>query len=794
MASDEITRHLRRAEFMRQYLADTSREYSTCKNIKCPDSSAHSHGDKNPSARLYENADGTFIKCHGCGGKWDVFSLWMLDNGGTFKDAKAALCEKFGILGHTGIKPISTQRTASETEEREKQEIHDAGIMSYITHCSAAYHGETTEAGRVYMRGRGISDETARRFSIGYDANAIEKYNTFGPLGAIVIPQGTGCALRSIDPTINQKDKVRFYPSKMPRVLFNGEAIKQAAENNVPVFIVEGEIDALSIAECGGIAVSTGGTGGISKAIKAAMETGAGIYIPCMDRDGAGEDAQQKIIFELKKIGGSVFVYENAPIELMPDKTDGTHTKDVNEALQQDAAALKDRIASVVKRATERARTEEAKTRHYFTLADVPEPPSEDTNPRALFRRGYLRKGGGIIAASVAGAGKSTFSIQCALHWVMGLTCFGIEPVRPLKVSIIQAEDDIEELAMFRGSMKKGLSAEGFTPDQIDESLRRLHIRSEFIGKTGEVFAEALRTMQLKDKYDLVIVNPLNSYFDGDISLNRDATEFFRKMIDPIIKDPKTECGIMFIHHMGKPSKGKDAATWGKGAYAQYSIQGAAELNNWARAVLVMIPFENAPDFWTLTAAKRHKPLSWKDAEGKDTKDKVIAYSHDFVYWREPELEEIRATLEGTKPTHESEEERKRREDIELRQAISEIVMWLQNSEPVNISEIYKWCDRNTSPIFKGFHNHTVRKGDGTYYPKKPCYLAYELITKHPEKYGVQTHRGKYKNGKDKFLYGGVYNPQQQAEKPEDEQSIEEIAFQQDIETLYEDDDETGND
>lgn len=30
--------------------------------------------------------------------------------------------------------------------------------------------------------------------------------------------------------------------------------------------------------------------------------------------------------------------------------------------------------------------------------------------------------------------------------------------------------------------------------------------------------------MQHADKYDLLIVNPFNSYFDGDISINKDAT------------------------------------------------------------------------------------------------------------------------------------------------------------------------------------------------------------------------------------------------------------------------------
>ena len=131
---------------------------------------------------------------------------------------------------------------------------------------------------------------------------------------------------------------------------------------------------------------------------------------------------------------------------------------------------------------------------------------------------------------------------------------------------------------------------------------------------------------------------------------------------------------------MGKPSKGKESTNWGKGAYSQYASQGSLEGNNGARSVRSMNPMDKAPDFWTLTAAKRHKPLKWKDADGKDTKDRIIAYSKDCVYWREPDANEIRAAREGSKPIRETKEEQRAREDLERRQAIAAIVSWLQHS------------------------------------------------------------------------------------------------------------------
>ena len=63
MASDETTRQLRQSLYLRQYFADTNREYSTGKNVKCPNAHAHAHGDANASAKIYENPDGAIVKC-----------------------------------------------------------------------------------------------------------------------------------------------------------------------------------------------------------------------------------------------------------------------------------------------------------------------------------------------------------------------------------------------------------------------------------------------------------------------------------------------------------------------------------------------------------------------------------------------------------------------------------------------------------------------------------------------------------------------------------------------------------
>lgn len=89
-----------------------------------------------------------------------------------------------------------------------------------------------------------------------------------------------------------------------------------------------------------------------------------------------------------------------------------------------------------------------------LSLSDVPDAVPEEENPNALFANGWLRKGHAAVLVSVSGSGKSVLSMQLALAWAAGETIFGIRPMRPLRIGIVQTEDDIEELADFRQSMR----------------------------------------------------------------------------------------------------------------------------------------------------------------------------------------------------------------------------------------------------------------------------------------------------------------------------------------------------
>ena len=310
-------------------------------------------------------------------------------------------------------------------------------------------------------------------------------------------------------------------------------------------------------------------------------------------------------------------------------------------AILRNIAAMKSESAEPTFTALETICTAEAQSTQIEdkTLADFQDPVHEEENPAALFKNGWLRKGGAAILVSTSGTGKSVFTIQAAICWTMGFECFGIAPVRPLNIAIIQAEDDDDEISDFRNQITQGLVEKcGFNGDEIRAAWKRIRF-ADFTGKVGDSFTFALASyLSEHPEIDLVIMNPLQSFLGADLNRNADLSHFFRERLDPVIKPSKV--GLLIVHHTNKPPQAKDRAGWGTDAFAAYVGAGGAELVNWARAILALMPCENMPKVFRLVAGKRGDRLGWKDANGEATRQRLIAHSEGFIFWRDATPEE----------------------------------------------------------------------------------------------------------------------------------------------------------
>ena len=97
---------------------------------------------------------------------------------------------------------------------------------------------------------------------------------------------------------------------------------------------------------------------------------------------------------------------------------------------------------------TEAQREFDELSRDYSQIKD---PAMEKDNPNALFANGWGRRGHFALLVAPSGVGKSVITTQDVVPWAAGKQgLVGSAPLFPLRVAIIQAEDDDTEMGEFR--------------------------------------------------------------------------------------------------------------------------------------------------------------------------------------------------------------------------------------------------------------------------------------------------------------------------------------------------------
>lgn len=299
---------------------------------------------------------------------------------------------------------------------------------------------------------------------------------------------------------------------------------------------------------------------------------------------------------------------------------------------------------------TDEEREFDSFAREYSSL---PEPVMEKDNPDALFANGWGRRGHFALLVAPSGVGKSVISTQLLVPWASGRPgLVGSAPLTPLRISIVQAEDDDTEMGEFRRDHRQGHLDEGWTMDEILSAERKVVDWSRYFrGKTGDAFLRGLEFALRRQPVDVVMLNPLQSYAGVDLNKNAELSDFLRSGVDPILA--KYRVFMLCIHHTNKPNTDKSkGGAFGDDATAAYVGAGGAELTNYARSVTFIrrcTPKEcGIENSFMLVGAKRGNRLGWKDADGKRTNKRIIAYSEKYIHWRIPSQEEIAAAAGGT--------------------------------------------------------------------------------------------------------------------------------------------------
>ena len=226
-------------------------------------------------------------------------------------------------------------------------------------------------------------------------------------------------------------------------------------------------------------------------------------------------------------------------------------------------------------------------------------------NSKNLLGNRWLSRCCGALVIAPSGHGKSSLAIQFTLLVSCGRTAFGIHPPKPLRVLIIQAEDDDNDLTEM-AAMVRRLDLTPAERGAVSDNTHCLWV-NDVTGANFIVFVEnALSAFPA----DLLLINPLSAYVGKDLKDEEAVHVFFRAWLTPVLK--KHDCGLLGIHHTPKTNfQNTENFNWYDW---MYSGAGHATLTNWARAVLVIAP-SGTPGTYRFIAAKRFEKTGWQSRE-----------------------------------------------------------------------------------------------------------------------------------------------------------------------------------
>lgn len=321
------------------------------------------------------------LKCFKCGFYGDIIDLLKQSRGLGDAEAFAAAREELGLtVDGTEEAGLVVRQAAQITEEPERD------FTEYFQQMTANLDGAAE-----YLSSRGISLETARRFMLGFDL----RYKAGGETWrALIIPTSrTSFVARNTD---RNADKNARYRKTGKISLFNAKALQNAGKR--PVFITEGELDALSIMEAGGLACALGSTANAGKLAAYLKDNPTeSTLLLALDNDAAGQKATADLE---EKLAGQRF----ATVDIYGD------SKDANEELVRDPAGLRAAIRA------EEAKHKPGAAMVLSFLDDIGghkyEPAETGLAPLdSLLYGGFLRQTL-IMLGAAPGMGKSFFAQQ----------------------------------------------------------------------------------------------------------------------------------------------------------------------------------------------------------------------------------------------------------------------------------------------------------------------------------------------------------------------------------------------
>ncbi len=247
----------------------------------------------------------------------------------------------------------------------------------------------------------------------------------------------------------------------------------------------------------------------------------------------------------------------------------------------------------------------------------------------------FLSRKGSMLIVGNTGIGKSSLVMQMMIQWALGVGCFGILPARPLKSLLVQGENDEQDLADMRDGVAGSL---GLTEEQQRLVNRSVVVCHEVERSSEEFVNDVLDRLIVSHQPDLVWIDPVFQYLDGDSNQQDVVSGFLRQQLGSLLK--RHQCAVILIHHTNKPSRARNGPNNSNPLLRAYDAAGSAEFGNWPRAML-SLQSTNDRAIYKLVAAKRGGRLGWRMPDGTTPSfTKLLTHSHQpgVIFWEEVQM------------------------------------------------------------------------------------------------------------------------------------------------------------
>ena len=460
--------------YLRNYVESVTQKSKGANLYVCP---LCGSGTGKSGTGAFSIKNGTSWKCFSCNAGGDIFDLYGAINGtADHNEQLKGLSELYGVqiasYRSTAQEDFSPEyQNHAKTEQYTHNSIHtsvytQAGPPQQTDYTDFFLQAHKAVDQTDYWKKRGLSKETVDRFKLGYVAEWRHPKAPKAPTSPrLIIPTSPYSYLaRDTRETIPEEQRA-YSKSKVGSIqLFNKRALQTATK---PIFIVEGELDALSIIEVGGEAVALGTTTkskALIELLKAQAPSQA--LIIALDNDEAGQRASRELTEGLQRL--NIPCYSFNPC--------GQY-KDANEALQRDREALTIAVEEAEHLQDEEAQAQKEaylknSTAHYLQsfvngIADSVDTPYIPTGFKKLdsVLDGGLYEGLYIVGA-ISSLGKTTIITQIADQIAQAGTdvlIFSLEMARAEIMAKSISRHTLQSVLATGGDIRNAKTARGIT-------------------------------------------------------------------------------------------------------------------------------------------------------------------------------------------------------------------------------------------------------------------------------------------------------------------------------------------